>query len=106
MPGTHNNTKAIHTMSATAKSNPPTKMNRITIPPAPVPGREDIALCALGIWKAEGCPEGRDREHWLRAETLLTEHLNVGAGSVMDERPRRSKQNSPKQRQQESVLRR
>lgn len=61
-------------MSATAKSNPTARRNRITIPPAPGPGHEAIALCALGIWEAEGRPEGRAHEHWLLAEAQLAEH--------------------------------
>jgi hypothetical protein len=34
---------------------------------------ERIRLRALEIWKEEGCPEGRAREHWERAERELTE---------------------------------
>jgi hypothetical protein len=33
----------------------------------PVPPKEDIAMAAYFIWRAEGCPHGRDKEHWLRA---------------------------------------
>jgi hypothetical protein len=34
-------------------------------------GREDeIKLIAYSIWKEEGCREGQDCEHWLRAETI------------------------------------
>ena len=29
---------------------------------------ERIRLRALEIWKEEGCPEGRSREHWEQAE--------------------------------------
>ena len=33
------------------------------------PEREDkIRLRALEIWKEQGCPEGRAREHWGQAE--------------------------------------
>ena len=81
-------------MSATAKTNRSTKKNRVTAPPGPVPGHEDIALCALAIWEAEGQPKGRDREHWLLAEARLSEHPSVPAGSVMNAQPRRSKQDS------------
>lgn len=30
-----------------------------------------IAARAWEIWQREGCPEGRDREHWLQAEKEL-----------------------------------
>ena len=36
---------------------------------APTP--EEIALCAFLIWEREGRPSGREREHWLQAETQL-----------------------------------
>ena len=26
---------------------------------------------AYAIWEEEGCPEGNDREHWLRAEAEI-----------------------------------
>jgi hypothetical protein len=32
---------------------------------------EEIAHRAWKIWKAEGCPEGRDHLHWLKAQELL-----------------------------------
>ena len=36
------------------------------------PEREErIRLRALEIWRAEGCPEGRAREHWEQAEREL-----------------------------------
>ena len=34
-------------------------------------GREDeIKLIAYKIWEEEGCPNGRDCEHWFRAEVV------------------------------------
>lgn len=30
--------------------------------------REEIARRARAIWREEGCPDGRDREHWAQAE--------------------------------------
>jgi len=34
-------------------------------------GREDeIRLMAYSIWEQEGCCDGRDVEHWLRAEVI------------------------------------
>ncbi|NLF25405.1 MAG: DUF2934 domain-containing protein [Deltaproteobacteria bacterium] len=32
---------------------------------------QQIALRAWEIWQAEGCPQGREIEHWLRAEAEL-----------------------------------
>ncbi len=31
---------------------------------------EEIRLIAYGIWEEEGCIDGRDCEHWLRAEAI------------------------------------
>jgi hypothetical protein len=40
--------------------------------PAPLePTDEEIALCAYRIWLQEECPQGRDREHWLKARDQL-----------------------------------
>jgi hypothetical protein len=33
----------------------------------PLPPEQDIAVAAYSLWQAEGRPDGRDREHWLRA---------------------------------------
>ena len=41
------------------------------------PSDEEIALCAYRIWLQEGCPHGRDREHWLKAREML---LSARAG--------------------------
>jgi hypothetical protein len=38
---------------------------------------EEISKRAREIWEREGCPEGRDIEHWLQAETELA-HENHG----------------------------
>ena len=35
------------------------------------PSEEQLALCAYFIWLSEGCPDGRDREHWTQAEEQL-----------------------------------
>ena len=35
------------------------------------PTAEEIARCAFLIWKEEGCPTGREREHWSQAESQL-----------------------------------
>ena len=36
------------------------------------PSREDVARRAEEIWKAEGCPSGRDTEFWFEAERQLS----------------------------------
>ena len=33
--------------------------------------KDEIASVAFELWQAEGQPEGRDQEHWLRAERLV-----------------------------------
>jgi hypothetical protein len=35
------------------------------------PTTEEIRAAAHSLWEQEGRPEGRDIEHWLRAEVLL-----------------------------------
>lgn len=35
------------------------------------PSEEAIRLRAWLIWQREGCPDGRDRDHWLQAEREL-----------------------------------
>ncbi|MDR3441176.1 DUF2934 domain-containing protein [Telmatospirillum sp.] len=37
-----------------------------------VTDQERIRNRAFEIWQSEGCPEGRDVEHWQRAEEELT----------------------------------
>jgi hypothetical protein len=39
--------------------------------PKKEPRLEEIGLAAYFIWEQEGRPQGRDREHWLRAEHSL-----------------------------------
>ncbi len=34
-----------------------------------------IRLRAYEIWQHEGCPQGRDRIHWVRAEAEFREHI-------------------------------
>jgi hypothetical protein len=41
--------------------------------PASTPANDEIARVAYAIWDAEGRPEGRDHEHWMRARQLLEE---------------------------------
>ncbi len=35
--------------------------------------KEEIRLIAYHIWEEEGCSNGRDVEHWLRAEAIWQE---------------------------------
>jgi hypothetical protein len=35
------------------------------------PTEEWLAICAYFIWLSEGCPHGRDRDHWIQAEEQL-----------------------------------
>ena len=46
-------------MSESREHNPPTQ--------------EEISRCAYYIWLHEGCPQGREREHWAQAEAQLTQ---------------------------------
>ena len=41
--------------------------------PAGTPANDEIARVAHAIWEAEGQPEGRDHEHWMRARQLVEE---------------------------------
>jgi len=45
------------------------------------PTDEEIALCAYRIWLQEGCPHGRDREHWQKARDQLLSHGARGKSS-------------------------
>jgi hypothetical protein len=40
---------------------------------------EQIAQRAFEIWDREGRPEGRDQEHWFRAEAELTQQADGSA---------------------------
>lgn len=31
---------------------------------------DEIRLIAYNIWELEGCPDGKDCEHWFRAEVI------------------------------------
>jgi hypothetical protein len=31
---------------------------------------EEVRLIAYRMWEEEGCPNGRDCEHWLKAEAI------------------------------------
>ena len=34
---------------------------------------EEIRQAAYKLWQEEGCPDGYDVQHWLKAETILLE---------------------------------
>jgi hypothetical protein len=40
------------------------------------PTHDDISALAYAQWQADGCSEGTDEEHWLRAEQELTAGAN------------------------------
>jgi hypothetical protein len=39
--------------------------------PGGQPAGEDIASLAYAIWEEEGRPDGKDLEHWLKAEAQM-----------------------------------
>jgi hypothetical protein len=39
---------------------------------------EDIATAAYYLWQKEGCPHGRDREHWQFAIEQLQRETGTG----------------------------
>jgi hypothetical protein len=41
--------------------------------PADTSANDEIARVAYAIWEAEGQPDGRDHEHWMRARQLIEE---------------------------------
>ena len=50
-------------------------------------GREDeIRLIAYNLWESENRPEGRQSEHWARAEALWQEQ-NARAGQKLKAKP-------------------
>ena len=51
-----------------------------------MPSRAEIAHCAYLIWEGEGRPCGREKEHWLQAETQLLA-CRAHDGWIEPERP-------------------
>jgi hypothetical protein len=46
-------------------------------------GREDeVRLIAYNIWEEENCPDGRDCEHWFKAEVVWEEQKKRAATSA------------------------
>lgn len=79
-------------MSAKAKTK--VQARRTNAPQAREPSHDEIALCAMTIWVEEGRPEGRDLEHWLKAEARLRQALQVEATAASGRRSRRTTRSS------------
>ncbi len=75
-------------MSAKNKSIPSTTSNSTSHWPKPT--RDDIAICAMAIWEAEGRPEGQDVRHWLLAEQRLRVERQAEVCDELGDAPRRS----------------
>jgi hypothetical protein len=59
-------------------------------PDSPQPTDEEIALGAYRIWLQEGCPHGRDREHWLKArKQLISIRAKENAANALPDNPSR-----------------
>ena len=43
--------------------------------------QDKIRQRAFELWQAEGHPEGRDYDHWLKAEAELSAALNAAAAA-------------------------
>jgi hypothetical protein len=45
-------------------------------------GREDeIRIIAYSMWEQEGCRDGHDCEHWLKAEMIWEQNQKTGTAS-------------------------
>jgi hypothetical protein len=44
----------------------------------PSTSQEEIAVAAYHLWQQEGCPHGRDQEHWHRAVEQLRQQKRAG----------------------------
>jgi hypothetical protein len=60
--------------------------------------REDeIRLIAYDIWQEDGCPNGRDCEHWIKAEALWEEKQKQRSDSkAIKTEPKQTIQKNPK----------
>lgn len=50
---------------------------------------EEVRLIAYRLWEEEGCPNGRDCEHWAKAEAIWED------ASGLQPRPRAKRQVPP-----------
>ncbi len=55
------------------KSKKPPTNSESTKQPASPPHEEQVATLAYLIWQSEGCPDGRDEEHWHQAKDQLAQ---------------------------------
>jgi hypothetical protein len=46
------------------------------------PTHENIAALAYALWQEDGCPEGTDKEHWLRAEQELATNREIAMSTA------------------------
>jgi hypothetical protein len=68
-------------------------------------GREDeIRIIAYLIWEEEGCCDGHDCEHWLKAEVIWEEKQKNGAAST--DTKAKSKQNTNKGKKNKAAKKR
>lgn len=44
-----------------------------------ITNEQKIRTLAFGIWQSEGCPHGRDLDHWLAAEREI---MSMGYGTI------------------------
>ncbi len=66
--------------------------------------REDeIRLIAYSIWQEEDCPDGRDCEHWYRAEAIWEQRAPASSAKAeskpaakQEARPKAARKKSPK----------
>jgi hypothetical protein len=57
--------------------------------------REDeIRIIAYTIWEEEGCPNGRDCEHWSRAEAVWEQKQKPALKNTVTEPKLKGKKNS------------
>jgi hypothetical protein len=45
-----------------------------------------VRQCAYYLWEADGCPHGRDREYWQRAEAMISIEDSATRGQLPDTR--------------------
>jgi hypothetical protein len=69
-------------------------------PEANINRDNEVRQLAFGFWRAEGCPDGRDVEHWLRAEAAWLEQQQMTREVVKSPKaPTPAKRRSPRARQ-------
>ena len=78
------------------------------------PSHDEIAAQAYQIYLREGCAEGRDMDHWLRAEAELRDRVTNGESNgqhygngISPQQPQEQQNTAPragKQQEQSSIL--